>query len=114
MLLAIGLNPALQKTLIFNRDKVAVKKHKTSERGWSWGVGWERGEVNRVDRMTLAVGGKGQTVALAAEKWERGSAVVAQFLGGGSGELVKKMLAEGCVCVLVGIRPLIFACFVAA
>ncbi len=45
-LLAVGLNPALQKTLVCDR--------------------WERGQVNRAREVLLSVGGKGQQFSRAA------------------------------------------------
>lgn len=73
-LLAIGLNPALQKTMVFER--------------------WERGQVNRaIDKLT-SVGGKGQQFSRAASHLIPGMISLAQFLGGENGERIRQMLDQ--------------------
>lgn len=73
-LLAVGLNPALQKTLVFDR--------------------WERGQVNRAGEILVSVGGKGQQFARAASHLIPGMVTVAQFLGGENGERLGRMLQQ--------------------
>ena len=60
-ILAVGLNPSYQKSLQMGELKV--------------------GDVNRGERLTISVGGKGQHLALAANRLCRGSSSVAHFLG---------------------------------
>ncbi|MEW6745685.1 MAG: PfkB family carbohydrate kinase [Planctomycetota bacterium] len=72
-LLAVGLNPALQKTLVFER--------------------WERGRVSRASEALTSVGGKGQQFARAANRLIPGDVTVAQFLGGENGERVGRIIA---------------------
>ncbi|EKX37750.1 hypothetical protein GUITHDRAFT_116057 [Guillardia theta CCMP2712] len=60
-LLAVGLNPAFQKTLVFDDIKF--------------------GDVNRAQKAYRTVGGKGQHVAIAANRIDVGSVRVAHFLG---------------------------------
>jgi len=60
-ILAVGLNPSYQKSLQMGELKV--------------------GDVNRADRLTISVGGKGQHLALAANRLCKGSSSVAHFLG---------------------------------
>lgn len=71
-LLAVGLNPALQKTLVFDR--------------------WERGQVNRAREILWSVGGKGQQFARAASHLIPGMVTVAQFLGGENGQRLGRMI----------------------
>ncbi len=71
-LLAVGLNPALQKTLVCDR--------------------WERGQVNRAREMLLSVGGKGQQFSRAASHLIPGMVTLAQFLGGENGERLGRMI----------------------
>jgi len=73
-LLVVGLNPALQKTLVFDR--------------------WERGQVNRAREMLLSVGGKGQQFSRAASHLIPGMVTLAQFLGGENGERLGRMIDE--------------------
>jgi fructose-1-phosphate kinase PfkB-like protein/pantothenate kinase len=73
-LLAVGLNPALQKTLVFDR--------------------WERGQVNRAREILVSVGGKGQQFSRAASHVIPGMITLAQFLGGDNGERLSRMIAE--------------------
>jgi len=60
-LLAVGLNPAFQKTLRF--QKLAV------------------GDVNRAQGVSYSCGGKGQHVAIAANRMGEGCVSIAHFLG---------------------------------
>ncbi|MHB8969801.1 MAG: PfkB family carbohydrate kinase [Pirellulaceae bacterium] len=71
-LLAVGLNPALQKTLVFDR--------------------WERGQVNRAREILLSVGGKGQQFSRAASHLIPGMVTLAQFLGGENGERIGRLI----------------------
>ena len=73
-LLAVGLNPALQKTLVFNH--------------------WERGQVSRAREMLWSVGGKGQQFSRAASQLIPGMVTLAQFLGGENGERLGRMIAR--------------------
>lgn len=73
-LLAIGLNPALQKTLVFEQ--------------------WERGQVNRAQMNLTSVGGKGQQFSRAASHLIPGMVSLAQFLGGDNGERIDHMLEQ--------------------
>ncbi len=73
-LLAIGLNPALQKTLVFEH--------------------WERGQVNRAQMNLTSVGGKGQQFSRAASRLIPGMVSLAQFLGGDNGERLDHMLEQ--------------------
>lgn len=72
-LLAVGLNPALQKTLVFER--------------------WERGQVNRAREILTSVGGKGQQFSRAASQLVPGGVSLAQFLGGENGARLSGMIA---------------------
>lgn len=72
MILAVGLNPVQQKSLIFPH--------------------FAPGEVNRARAMVLTPGGKGIHTALAANRLEPGAATVAHFLGGDSGLWVDDQL----------------------
>ena len=76
-LLAIGLNPALQKTLVFDH--------------------WERGQVNRAQQNLVSVGGKGQQFSRAASHLNPGMVSLAQFLGGENGERIGRMLEQASV-----------------
>lgn len=70
-LLALGPNPALQRVMTFDTLQL--------------------GEVNRAISLSQYVGGKGQGVALALQRWSPADHVmVAQFLGGDSGRFVEK------------------------
>lgn len=71
-LLAVGLNPALQKTLVFD--------------------GWERGQVNRARAALTSVGGKGQQFSRAASRVIPGRVLLAQFLGGENGARLRQMI----------------------
>ena len=71
-LLAVGLNPALQKTLVFDR--------------------WERGHVNRAREVLVSVGGKGQQFSRAASHLIPGMVTLAQFLGGEHGAQLGRMI----------------------
>ena len=71
-LLAVGLNPALQKTLVFDR--------------------WERGQVNRAREILVSVGGKGQQFSRAASHLIPGMVTLAQFLGGENGDRIGRMI----------------------
>jgi fructose-1-phosphate kinase PfkB-like protein/pantothenate kinase len=71
-LLAVGLNPALQKTLVFDR--------------------WVRGQVNRARKILWSVGGKGQQCARAASHLIPRMVTLAQFLGGENGERLGRMI----------------------
>jgi fructose-1-phosphate kinase PfkB-like protein/pantothenate kinase len=82
-LLAVGLNPALQKTLAFAR--------------------WERGEVNRARTTLTSVGGKGQQFSRAASQVIPGGVSLAQFLGGANGARLGEMLGAA------GVRQLTVA-----
>ena len=61
--LAVGPNPAVQRVLSFPAALTV-------------------GGVNRAASVEQYVGGKGQGVALALERWAPGSSRLAQFLGG--------------------------------
>ena len=76
-LLAVGLNPALQKTLVFDH--------------------WERGQVNRAREVLLSVGGKGQQFSRAASHLMPGRVTLAQFLGGKNGERLGRMIESAAV-----------------
>ncbi len=73
-LLAVGLNPALQKTLVFDS--------------------WQRGQVNRACEILTSVGGKGQQFSRAASRHLPGMVTLAQFLGGENGEHLRRMLQQ--------------------
>jgi fructose-1-phosphate kinase PfkB-like protein/pantothenate kinase len=73
-LLAIGLNPALQKTMVFEQ--------------------WDRGQVNRAIENLTSVGGKGQQFSRAASHLIPGMVSLAQFLGGENGERIGRMLDQ--------------------
>lgn len=110
----VGLNPCMQRTLIFEAPSAGT-------------TGWKRGEVNRAQRAAVAVGGKGQHTAVAVlREWShsdtppssaagagadtssattasssasdntsRASTVyLAQFLGGATGRMVKDLLTR--------------------
>ena len=72
-ILAIGPNPALQKVMSFD-SPVQI------------------GGVNRASQVATYVGGKGQGVALALERYSPGCSAVAQFLGGDTGKYVEEQL----------------------
>jgi len=72
-LLVLGPNPALQKTLVFNS-------------------GWMRDHVNRADVLQIGLGGKGQQFAKAACVLNKCHVHLLQFVGGGNGTLVEKLL----------------------
>jgi fructose-1-phosphate kinase PfkB-like protein/pantothenate kinase len=84
-LLAVGLNPALQKTLVFAR--------------------WERGEVNRARTTLTSVGGKGQQFSRAASQVIPGGISLAQFLGGDNGARLGEMIAAAGVTQLTVAVP---------
>ncbi len=67
-LLAVGLNPVMQRTLTFTEV--------------------ERGKVNRAAAIEFSVGGKGCHCARAANTVVPGCCRVVQFLGGSAGEFV--------------------------
>ncbi len=71
-LLAVGLNPALQKTLVFDR--------------------LVRGQVNRAREILTSVGGKGQQFSRAANHLIPGMVTLSQFLGGENGERLGRMI----------------------
>ena len=73
-LLAIGLNPAYQRTLVF--DHLAV------------------GEVNRAVNEVISPGGKAVHCAIAANTMFPGSATVAAFYGGETGKAIQRQLAD--------------------
>jgi len=73
-LLAVGLNPALQKTLVFDR--------------------WERGQVNRARTILWSVGGKGQQFSRAASHLCPDMVTLVQFLGGENGDRLGRMIAQ--------------------
>jgi fructose-1-phosphate kinase PfkB-like protein len=75
-ILALGPNPALQRVLQFGDDNTLAL-----------------GGVNRATSLTQYVGGKGQGVASAINRWSPGSSVVAHFLGGDNGRFVEDSLA---------------------
>jgi fructose-1-phosphate kinase PfkB-like protein len=66
------LNPALQKTLVFDR--------------------WVRGQVNRAREILTSVGGKGQQFSRAANHLIPGMVTLSQFLGGENGERLGRMI----------------------
>jgi len=72
-ILAIGLNPVLQKSLVFER--------------------FQPGSVNRAAERYLTAGGKGIHYAMAANRIVPGCATVAHFLGGEAGRDVAARLA---------------------
>jgi fructose-1-phosphate kinase PfkB-like protein len=74
-ILALGPNPALQRVLTFDSPL-------------------EVGNVNRAASVQTYVGGKGQGMALALQRWAPGSSAVAHFLGGDNGRFVESALAE--------------------
>jgi len=78
LLLVIGPNPALQKTLEFNN-------------------GWQQNEVNRASSMLKSVGGKGQQFSIALARMDvQVDARLFQFIGGANGSAVCSLLeAEG-------------------
>lgn len=75
-IIVFGLNPALQRTLTFSK-------------------GFEKGEVNRSDNVSITIGGKGQQVTKAISIYsnnvKRVNVHLFQFLGGDSGRLIEKM-----------------------
>jgi fructose-1-phosphate kinase PfkB-like protein len=74
-ILAVGLNPAWQKTLFFDE--------------------FDYGQINRADKMAVLPAGKGINVARAALT-DGARATVVQFAGGNSGEcLLAAIAAEG-------------------
>lgn len=81
-LLAVGPNPALQKVLSFEQELAL-------------------GGVNRAVSAEQYVGGKGQGVALALQRWAPGSSSVAHFLGGGTGEYVETSMRDAGINQLV-------------
>ena len=72
-----GMNPAHQKTMIFDGPV-------------------EYGGVNRARSASFSVGGKGQHVAIAASRMAQGSGCVAHFLGeeGIAGEYISRELGQ--------------------
>ncbi len=75
-ILAAGLNPVLQKTLVFEQ--------------------FTPGKVNRAVSICLSAGGKGSHFARAADLLAPGCCRAAHFLGGSSGEFVYAQLeAQG-------------------
>lgn len=79
---AVGLNPAFQKTLRFDRLGV--------------------GEVNRARTMRPGVGGKAVNFAVAFNRLDPGGAAVGTFLGGETGRSVAAQLAERSVPLIAG------------
>lgn len=73
-LLALGPNPAFQRVLTFDAPL-------------------QLGGVNRAAAVGSYVGGKGQGVALALQRWSPGSSAVAHFLGGDAGAFVESEVA---------------------
>lgn len=73
-ILVLGPNPAFQKVITFD-SPVKI------------------GGVNRASHVTQYVGGKGQGSAMALQRWNPGSAAVASFLGGDTGQYVEDELA---------------------
>jgi len=76
-ILALGLNPAYQKSLVFEELSV--------------------GHVNRAKKLRVTVGGKGQTFAKAARILSPSSTILAQFLGGFTGSWVKHQVAQSTI-----------------
>uniref|UniRef100_A0A6B2LAY8 Carbohydrate kinase PfkB domain-containing protein n=1 Tax=Arcella intermedia TaxID=1963864 RepID=A0A6B2LAY8_9EUKA len=74
MYMVIGLNAALQKTILLNHFKV--------------------NEVNRASEVKLGVGGKGQQTAKALNNICPGSVLLYQFLGGESGVFIHNYLSK--------------------
>ena len=72
-ILALGLNPVLQKTLVF--EKLTL------------------GQVNRARDMIQIPGGKGFHFARAANTAAKASTTIAHFLGGANGEEVGRLVA---------------------
>ena len=72
-LLCLGPSPALQRVLSFDAPPVL-------------------GGVHRATSLSTYVGGKGQGVGLALQRWAPGAPTVAQFAGGETGEAVGAML----------------------
>mmetsp|Transcript_72126 Transcript_72126/g.120072 ORF Transcript_72126/g.120072 Transcript_72126/m.120072 type:complete len:338 (+) Transcript_72126:33-1046(+) len=80
-ILALGPNPALQRVLTFE-DELHL------------------GGVNRASAVSRYVGGKGQGVAFALNRWAPLSVSVAQFVGGDTGVFVENELArQGIECI---------------
>lgn len=76
LILALGLNPAWQRTLSFDQ--------------------FEPGEVNRAKSVALSAAGKGVNFARAAKIWDKADCIVAQFAGGFQGlKLVGALDDEG-------------------
>lgn len=83
--IALGLNPAYQKTLFFER--------------------LNQGEVNRASRSTLMASGKGINFCRASRAWGR-DALLLQFLGGDTGRFIDSALeAEGLRHITVASLP---------
>ena len=72
--LVLGPNPAYQKVMSFD-SPVQI------------------GGVNRAAACTSYVGGKGQGVALAINRWAPGTAAVSHFLGGDTGKYIEENMA---------------------
>lgn len=70
-ILVVGLNQALQKSLIFNNLNL--------------------GEINRTDTVSMAVGGKGANFSRAALTWQS-RVKLFQFAGGDTGRLICELL----------------------
>jgi tagatose 6-phosphate kinase len=73
-LIAVGLNPVLQKTLIFERLNV--------------------GAVNRAKVQLTTVGGKSMHFAIAGNTVATGSTTVAYFRGGTPGEYIQRIVED--------------------
>ncbi len=85
-MLVVGLNPALQKTMVFRR----VGEQSS---GAAVQPAWQRGEVNRAAEVAVSVGGKGQHCAIAASRvLPSGAVALLQFLGGDTGAIVARHL----------------------
>jgi 1-phosphofructokinase len=71
-ILSLGLNPAVQNTMIFDE--------------------FRKGEVNRANTRAVFAGGKGANFARALKNWG-GTGIVAQFTGGATGAEFNKHLS---------------------
>eukprot|EP01089_Gocevia_fonbrunei_P000734 TRINITY_DN10719_c0_g1_i1.p1 TRINITY_DN10719_c0_g1~~TRINITY_DN10719_c0_g1_i1.p1 ORF type:complete len:216 (-),score=29.68 TRINITY_DN10719_c0_g1_i1:17-664(-) len=73
-IICLGLNPSQQITLQF---------HKV-----------ELGSVNRAEKKSVGVGGKGQNFAVAAQQYSPSRVTLLQFLGGYTGSIISDILTK--------------------
>ncbi len=71
-ILAIGLNPGVQRTLVFQK--------------------FQPGSVNRSESLTVTAAGKGVNFARATNILQPGAGIVAHFLGGDTGDFITQQL----------------------